>query len=289
MEYEGRICRGPMERASYMLPVSVGCAYNACRFCMLFKHLRCRELPLHQIEAELQRVSSLGGAPKVVYLGDGNAFHLPTERLVHILELIARYLPSCQAVHMDATVTDIAQKTDAELALLYAHGVRRLYLGIESGLEDVLISMNKDHTIAQADAAISRIRAQGYVYGAHIMTGVAGKGRGLENATALAAFLNRNPPAAIINFSMFIHKRAPLWADIEAGRFTPADEVENMMEERRLLELLETDGLDYDGFHDKIEIRVRGRLPEKREIMLTKLDAAIEVYRREKPVVAVVE
>lgn len=289
MEYEGRICRGPMERASYMLPVSVGCAYNACRFCMLFKHLRCRELPLHQIEAELQRVSSLGGAPKVVYLGDGNAFHLPTERLVRILELIARYLPSCQAVHMDATVTDIAQKTDAELALLYAHGVRRLYLGIESGLEDVLISMNKDHTIAQADAAIARIRAQGYVYGAHIMTGVAGKGRGLENATALAAFLNRNPPVAIINFSMFIHKRAPLWDDVEAGRFTPADEVENMMEERRLLELLETDGLDYDGFHDKIEIRVRGRLPEKREIMLTKLDAAIEVYRREKPVVAVVE
>lgn len=289
MEYEGRICRGPMERASYMLPVSVGCAYNACRFCMLFKHLQYRELPLHQIEAELQRVRSLGGVPKVVYLGDGNAFHLPTERLLRILEMIARYLPSCRAVHMDATVTDIAQKTDDELEQLYAHGVRRLYLGIESGLDDVLRFMHKDHTIAQADAAIARIRARGYAYGAHIMTGAAGKGRGLENAAALAAFLNRNPPAAIINFSMFIHKRAPLWADVEAGRFTPADEVENMTEEYRLLELLETDGVDYDGFHDNIEIRVRGRLPEKREIMLTKLDAAIQAYRREPPAIAIVD
>ena len=46
MEYEGWICRGPMERGSYMLPVSVGCSYNRCRFCMLFKHLAYRELPL---------------------------------------------------------------------------------------------------------------------------------------------------------------------------------------------------------------------------------------------------
>ena len=49
MEYEGQICRGPMERASYMLPISVGCSYNQCRFCMLFKHLHYRELPLEQI------------------------------------------------------------------------------------------------------------------------------------------------------------------------------------------------------------------------------------------------
>ena len=52
MQYEGQICRPPMERASYMLPVAVGCSYNACRFCMLFRHLRWRELPLKQIEAD---------------------------------------------------------------------------------------------------------------------------------------------------------------------------------------------------------------------------------------------
>ena len=64
MEYEGQICRGPMERASYMLPVSVGCSYNQCRFCMLFKHLTYRELPLDQIEAELQRVFQGGRQPQ---------------------------------------------------------------------------------------------------------------------------------------------------------------------------------------------------------------------------------
>ncbi len=59
MEYEGRICRAPMERASYMLPVMVGCSYNKCKFCNLFRDLKYRELPLEQVEEELQRVKNL--------------------------------------------------------------------------------------------------------------------------------------------------------------------------------------------------------------------------------------
>ena len=66
MNYEGQICRGPMERSSYMLPVAVGCSYNQCKFCTLFRHLKYRELPMEQIEAELERVRSLGGNPKHV-------------------------------------------------------------------------------------------------------------------------------------------------------------------------------------------------------------------------------
>ena len=49
MIYEGQICRGPMERSSFMLPVAVGCSYNRCRFCNLFKHLKYRQLPMEQV------------------------------------------------------------------------------------------------------------------------------------------------------------------------------------------------------------------------------------------------
>lgn len=160
MEYEGQICRSPMERSSYMLPVAVGCSYNQCRFCMLFKHLNYHILPMEQIEAELKRVKNAGGNPKVVFLGDGNAFGLATERLLQILELVHRYFPGCTSVNMDVTVTNIAHKNDAELQKLYEAGVRHLYLGIESGLDDVLHFMKKDHNLAQAYDAIARIRQQ---------------------------------------------------------------------------------------------------------------------------------
>ena len=289
MQYEGQICRPPMERASYMLPVAVGCSYNACTFCTLFKHLSYRELPREQIEAELQRVHAAGGNPKTVFLGDGNAFGLETEQLLWILKRVHHYFPGCETVNMDATVTNLAQKSDDELKALADAGVQGLYLGIESGLDDVLAFMKKDHDLHQAYEQIGRLKGFGMVYNAHMMTGIAGKGRGLENAEATAAFLNRTQPAKLINFSIFHHKRAPLYRDIEAGRYTPADEQENLREERRLLELLDVPGLQYDGFHDVLELRFRGRLPRDREKLLAQVDRAIAYWQAQPPVQKIFE
>ena len=276
MDYEGQICRAPMERSSFMLPVMVGCSYNKCRFCMLFKHLKYRELPLEQIEQELQRVAKINGNPKTVFLGDGNAFCLTTEQLLQILDLVHQYFPACQEINMDATVTSIAEKSTEQLRALREAKVHRLYLGIESGLDDVLAFMQKDHTIAQAYQKIARIQELGFIYDAHMMTGIAGHGRGQENAEQLAAFFNRTQPGRIINFSLFLHRSSPLYRDIQKGTFTPADELENLQEERRLLELLELKHTEYDGFHDFIEFRVRGTLPEDKAKMLASLDKAIE-------------
>ena len=282
MDYEGQICRAPMERASFMLPVMVGCSYNRCKFCNLFRHLDYRELPIEQIEGELKRVKEAGGCPKKIFLGDGNAFGLKMERLLRILERIHVYFPECMCINMDATVTSIQQKSDQELRLLYENGVRHLYLGIESGLDDVLAFMEKDHDTSQAYKAIERLKRAGLIYDAHIMTRVAGRGRGQENARALAEFLNRTGPAHVVNFSMFLHKEVPLYRQIEDGTYIPADELENLLEERTLLKHIETEFL-YDGFHDYIEVRVRGKLSRDREKMVKKLDQVICEYEgREK-------
>lgn len=286
MQYEGQICRPPMERSSYMLPVAVGCSYNLCTFCTLFKHLKYRELPREQIEEELRRVKVAGGNPKQIFLGDGNAFGMSMEFLLWILDRIHAYFPGCEAVNMDATVTNIHQKSDAELQRLFEEGVRNLYLGIESGCDDVLRFMKKDHTLSEAYREIARAQDAGLIYNAHMMTGIAGAGRGLENAEKTAEFFNRTKPGKIINFSLFLHEKAPLYKEIQAGRFIPADEVENLREERRLLELLAVDGLSYDGFHDFVEVRVRGSLPQDRKKLLVKVDEAIALWSEKEPVYA---
>ena len=274
MEYEGQICRAPMERSSFMLPIMVGCSYNRCRFCNLFRHLRYRELPYEQIEGELLRVKKAGGHPRKIFLGDGNAFAQKDERLIYILEMIRRYFPECEEINMDATVTSIRKRSDQELKAFQRLGVRHLYLGIESGLDDVLLFMEKDHNQKEAYEAIGCLHEAGLTYDAHIMTGVAGKGRGRENAEALAEFLNRTKPAHVVNFSMFLHREVPLYQNIRDGSFAPASERENLLEERCLIELLTAEVL-YDGFHDFIEFRVRGRLPRDREKMLARLKQMI--------------
>lgn len=286
MQYEGQICRPPMERSSYMLPVAVGCSYNLCTFCTLFKHLKYRELPMEQIEKEILRVKEAGGNPKQIFLGDGNAFGMSMERLLWILELIHLHFPACTEINMDATVTNLREKSDTELKRLFEEGVRNLYLGIESGCDDVLRFMKKDHTLAEAYQEIERAKTAGLIYNAHMMTGIAGAGRGLENAEKTAEFFNRTKPGKVINFSLFLHDKAPLYKEIQAGKFVPADEVENLKEERRLLERLEADGLSYDGFHDFVEVRVRGILPQDKEKMLAKVDEAIAVWGEKEPVYA---
>jgi len=278
-----------MERASFMLPVAVGCSYNRCRFCTLFKHLKYRELPIEQIETELKRVSELGGNPKTVFLGDGNAFGIKTERLLKITDLIHHYFPDCSSINMDATVTNIQVKTDEELRQLYEAGVRHLYLGIEGALDDVLKFMEKDHTVPQALCQIERLHAAGLIYDAHFMTGISGHGRGQENALRLAEFFNKTRPERIINFSMFLSSHAPLHHDIESGAFAPASELENLEEERLLLEHLDAGPIIYDGFHDFIQVRVRGTLPDDKEKMLKKLDDAIAEQKNLDPVFAFAE
>lgn len=281
MEYEGQICRSPMERGSFMLPVMVGCSYNRCFFCNLFRHLNYRVLPLEQIEAELKRVKEAGGNPSRVFLGDGNAFCLDTSRLLEILNMIHAYFPGCSSVNMDATVSSILAKSAGELKSLWEHGVRHLYIGIETGLNDVLLFMRKEHNLEQAYAAVYKLKEAGVIFDAHIMTGIAGKGRGLENAEALAEFFDRTQPTHIVNISLFLDRTVPLWREIEEGRFSPASELENLKEERHFLKLFhpssspDSQKILYDGFHDLISVRIRGSLPDDREKMLKKLSDEI--------------
>ena len=271
MEYEGQICRSPMERSSFMLPVAVGCSHNACHFCMLFKHLRYRPIPLEEVFAEIDRIVSVGGNPKRIFLGDGNAFSLPTDTLAAILRRCREAFPALQSVGMDSHVQNILEKSPEELRALRELGLRDLYLGIECGLEDVLQLMEKGNTLREAEQAVEKLHAAGLDYDAHIMSGICGKGRGEENAEALAAFLNRTKPLRICNFSLFFHRSSPLYKDYEKGLWQPADERENLFEDLCLLERLSDFDCDYDGMHDFLPVRVRGNLRKDREKMCAKL------------------
>lgn len=176
MNYEGQICRSPMERGSFMLPVAVGCSHNRCRFCMLFKHLTYRILPLDLVKAEIDRIVNLGGNPQRIFLGDGNAFSLPASHLATILNWCCEAFPGLCSVSMDAHVRNILSKSDAELAALQKLKLTDLYLGIECGLEDVLLKQDKGNTLAEAELAIQRLHGAGIEYDAHIMTGICGRG-----------------------------------------------------------------------------------------------------------------
>ena len=282
MEYEGRICRGPMEAKAFMLPVTVGCPYNRCKFCDLFTDLRYRKISLEDIENELKRVSALGGNPSLIYLGDGNAFQLSTDELMEIIALVKRYFSNAHSFNSDATITSIKSKSDKELKTLHSLGYNKLYIGIENALPDVLAFMNKDHDVDEAYREIARIQEAGFSYAAHFMTGIAGSGRWEESAIAMAEFLTKTKPHNVVNFSVFLSAHKLVEA-IASGSFKPATELENLREERKLVELLDVDPnhpIKWDSFHDWIHVRTRGSLPKDKDKILAVLDKAIAKFEK---------
>lgn len=282
MEYEGRICRGPTERGAFMLPVTVGCPYNRCKFCDLFTDLKYRKISLIDIERELIRVKNLGGNPSLIYLGDGNAFQLKAHELIEIIGLIKSYFNNVKLINSDATITSISQKSDEELSCLHSLGYNKLYIGIENALEDVLTFMDKDHGVSEAYTEITRIKKAGFTYAAHFMTGVAGSGRWKESAIAMAEFLSKTQPENVVNFSLFLSS-PKLQNEIKVGNFTPATELENLKEERLLIQLLLLSPerpIKWDSFHDWLHIRITGRLPKDRDKLLARLDGYIKKYEK---------
>lgn len=282
MEYEGRICRGPMEAKAFMLPVTVGCPYNRCKFCDLFTDLKYRKISIEDIENELKRVSALGGNPSLIYLGDGNAFQLSTDELMEIIALVKRYFSNAHSFNSDATITSIKSKSDKELKTLHSLGYNKLYIGIENALPDVLAFMNKDHDVDEAYREIARIQEAGFSYAAHFMTGIAGSGRWEESAVAMAEFLTETKPENVVNFSMFL-SADKLSEEIRNGNFKPATELENLREERKLVELLDVDPthpIKWDSFHDWIHVRTRGSLPKDKDKILSVLDKAIAKFEK---------
>ena len=282
MEYEGRICRGPMEAKAFMLPVTVGCPYNRCKFCDLFTDLRYRKISMEDIENELKRVSAHGGNPELIYLGDGSAFQLKAEELIEIISMVKHYFLGAATFNSDATITSIKNKSDKELKTLHSLGYNKLYIGIENALPDVLNYMDKDHSVDEAYSEIKRLKDAGFSYAAHFMTGIAGSGRWEESAIAMAEFLTETKPENVVNFSMFL-SADKLSEEIRNGNFKPATELENLKEERKLVELLDVDPnhpIKWDSFHDWIHVRTRGSLPKDKDKILAVLDKAIAKFEK---------
>lgn len=282
MDYEGRICRSPFERGAFKLPVMVGCTYNKCKFCTLFKHLKFRELPYSQIEEEILRIKEKGANPRSVFLGDGNAFSLESESLIKICNLIKNRFENCVEINMDATVSSILKKSDCELEKLYSAGVRQLYIGIECALDDVLKFMHKDHNIKQAKEAISRLKQANISYDAHIMSGICGKGRGQENAGALATFINETQPLKICNFDFVMSKTCELWNDYTAGNYDISPASERFLEEATLIKKIDdTLNVKYDAIFEHPPLRFRGNLPHDKEKLIAEFEEASKKYSGE--------
>ena len=274
LHFTGTIWRPPFEARSVLLQVTVGCTHHACKFCSLYGDLRFRISPAEEVEADLRIVARYQPRARRVFLVGANPFVLSAGRLIRLADRIRDFLPKVRTIGMFARVSDILQKSAAELRELRARGITGISIGTESGDDASLAFMNKGTTAAEALEACRRLDEADIEYYLTYMTGLAGAGNGTRAAHATAALFNRLHPYIVGVVSLTLFPDTPLMREIEAGRFVPMSERERLEELRTFLKEL-TVPVTISANTVSTAVPLFGRLPEDRVRMIGRIDEAL--------------
>jgi radical SAM superfamily enzyme len=110
-----------------------------------------------------------------IFLADGDALNLPTERLIQIIEYLYKKFPSLERVSCYAMPKNLLQKTDYELKILKKTGLKMLYVGIESGSDIILKKVTKGATYKTILQGCKKAKKHGYILSCMVILGLGGE------------------------------------------------------------------------------------------------------------------
>lgn len=255
-----------------MLQIVTGCTHNRCHFCDIFRDVDFGMSPRAEIEQDLDGLArTIRPNQHRINLTGGNPYALSTDRLVPILELVKEELPSITSFGGFCRIADVKSKTDEELALLASCGVDDLSIGAESGYDPALAFMEKGHTATDVAEQGQRLHKAGIDFTYFYLAGMAGAGKGRENALASARAFSAAAPGHVLIVTITPTSTWPLAADIADGSWTPPDEIEMIEEIRTFIENLDC-ATYINCSHDTDIIRFEGLVPKDQENMLKLID-----------------
>ena len=267
--------RPPRDMNCPMLQVSDGCTHGKCKFCDIYTGIPFKPSPMDEIVEDIDEIALTATAlTRRIYLTGGNPFALPNSRLVQIFDEVERRIPTVNSYGGFCRITDIARKSDDELRELAARGVNDLAIGAESGHDPTLEFMCKGQTGADLVEQGKRLHDAGIAFTFFYLAGLAGAGKGRENAIASAEAFSAAGPDTILIVTITPTATWPLARDIAQGSWTPAGEVEMALEIRAFIEHL-TCTTRVVCSHDSDIIRFDGMVPQSQENMLKLLDNQI--------------
>lgn len=224
--------------------------------------------PMEQIRADLAEAKAYVPGARRVFLENGDPFALSADRLAEIAEAVHEFLPAVETIAMYASINNIRSKTDEELVRLRRLSINELNIGVESGLDEALVLMNKGYDSREALYELGRLRAAGMDYGANVIFGGAGAGKTKENAVATADLINKTSPYLIFTGTIHADPGCPLYDDMQTGRFPEPTFGEHIDEEELFLQELEVENCLYFGLHPSNVVRMQGWLSRDKQAML---------------------
>ena len=284
VRYEGIVYRPPSEAKSLILQITVGCSHNNCTFCGMYrgKHFRIREN--REILDELDWCAEYyGDGVKRIFFADGDALMVPTPRLLELLCAAKERFPSLERVTAYGSANDVLRKTEAELSDLANAGLAMVYMGAESGDDDILKSINKGCTSEELVQAGLKLKRCGIKNSVTLISGIGGK-MGMErHARCSAELVNAMNPDYASFLTLQLVPGTPMNDDVISGRMELLSPDEIMEESRIFLAAINSPGTVFRSNHASNYVPLAGVFNDDIPRLLAELEKAQEerLYRPE--------
>lgn len=276
MRYEGKLYRPPSEADSLIVQATIGCSWNRCTYCDMYRDKTFRVRDLAETLEDLDHAASaFGDEVDKLFVADGDALVLPMDHWRKILERARASFPRLRRVSCYAMARNIVDKSEAELRELRELGLSLLYIGPESGDDVTLKKIAKGDDAATHVRAADRAHAAGMELSVIALLGIA-MDRTDEHARRTADLVTKMNPEYFSALTVTVVPDTPLDRLAKKGRFEvppiPAllGELRTMIAEAR-----PTDAV-FRTNHASNYLPLAGRLPRDAERIVAVIDAALE-------------
>lgn len=276
MRYEGAIYRPPSEAGSLILQATIGCSHNKCIFCITFIDKKYRERDLQDIFEDIDSAAGYYQNVRRVFLADGNAMAMDASKLLAILHRLYKTFPQLERVSVYATPQDLLHKEPRELEALQKAGMGIVYMGVETGNEELLAWIRKGATREEVSKAGQRARKAGLTLSVTVINGLGGYEKMAAHAHDTATLLNEIDPEYLGLLTLMVCQGTPLARRVERGQFEVPAPLEMLHEIRLMLEPLELTNCIFRCNHASNYLPLKGTLPQDKKALLQALDAVYQ-------------
>lgn len=272
LDYDYPLYRPPSEAHSLIFQVTLGCSYNKCSFCDMYRSKQYVERPWEQVKAEIDLAAKYMQDTTRIFLADGDALNLQTDYLQKILRYLYEKFPNLERVSCYAMPMNLLKKKPEELSLLYGNGLKMLYLGIESGSDIILKKVTKGATPQTTISACKKAINAGFTLSCMIILGLGGKKYSKEHIDGTAGVINAVSPHYVGALTLYLENGIKDEFYAKFGDFVPLSDIEVLDELDRLIAKIEVkNDLVFRANHGSNAYTIKGTFPHDKQQMLAKI------------------
>jgi len=283
MRYHEPLFRPPSEADSFILQATLGCSWNACTYCAMYRGKRYQERLLAEVLADIHEAAPYAEEVRHVFVADGDPLGMPLAQWEPILGALATTFPRLRRVSTYATARNLLEKSPEELKRLRDLGLSLLYIGPESGDDLTLKRIAKGASAEEHIEAARKAHGAGQEQSLIFLLGAGGRERSEEHARASGRLATAMDPRFLSTLTLTVLEGTPMGRLEDQGRFVLPDVRGLLQELRWFIEEAKPSGAIFRSNHASNYLPIGGRLPRDRDAILSAIDQALAGEVRLRP------